>query len=300
MAYRESRGYAMKSLRLPEITAAACAVLAFAPFAHADSDWQKSYPVSGKPSITTTSGDASTEVRSCGDCHEVRIRVEWNDRRSGDYNVTEFQSGDHVNFELKEKHGLGFHIVVGNRREPHVIIETPSAVDLETRTADGSLKVYGLNGNLQLHTSDGSLEVSDVSGALRLESSDGSIHVHNASGTLESRSSDGHVRIDGRFSGVQVHTSDGGLELTLADGSQLTTASRVESSDGSVSIHLPRNLSADLEVHAGDGHVDCKLPLVMQGYDSRDSGHGIRGKLNGGGVPLTIHTHDGNATIDSL
>jgi hypothetical protein len=232
----------MKSTRLPGIAAAACAVLVFAPVAHADSDWQKTYPVSGKPSVTTTTGDASTEIRSCGDCREVRIRVEWNDRRAGDYNVTEIQSGDHVNFELKEKHGLGFHIVVGNRHEPHVTVETPPAVDLEARTADGSLKVSGVTGELQLHTSDGSLDAWDVSGALHIQSSDGSIHIHNATGTLESRSSDGHVKIEGRFSGVQVHTSDGGLELTLADGSQLTTASRVESSDGSVAIHLPRNL----------------------------------------------------------
>jgi DUF4097 and DUF4098 domain-containing protein YvlB len=289
----------MESVRLPGIALVAFAVITVAPIAHADTDWQKTYPVSGKPSITTTTGDASTEVRSCGDCREIRIRVEWNDRHSSDYNVTEFQSGGHVNFELHEKHGIGFHITIGNRHEPHVTIETPATVDVEARTADGSLKISGLNGDLQLHTSDGSLDVSDVSGALHLVSSDGSIRIHNASGTLESRSSDGHVRIEGRFSGVQVHTSDGGLELTLAEGSQLTTASRVESSDGSVAIHVPRNLAADVELHAGDGHVQCNLPLVMESYNSKDS-HGIRGKLNGGGVPLTIHTHDGNATIDAL
>lgn len=291
----------MKSLRLPVFAVAACAVFAFASRAQADSDWQKTYPVSGKPSLTTTSGDASTEIRSCGDCREVRIRVEWNDRHSGDYNLTEFQSGDHVNFELHEKIHIGFHISIGNRHEPHVTIDVPSAVDLETRTADGGLKVSGVNGNLLLHTSDGSMDVWDVNGALRLESSDGSIHVHNAAGTLESKSSDGHVKIDGKFTGVQVHTSDGGLELTLAEGSQLTTASRVESSDGSVSIHVPRNLAADLELRAGDGRVNCKLPLVMESYDSKsDSGHNIRGKLNGGGVSLSIHTHDGSATIDAL
>jgi DUF4097 and DUF4098 domain-containing protein YvlB len=290
----------MRFLRLPAFALAACAVFAFASRAKADNDWQKTYPISGKASITTTTGDASTEIRSCGDCHEVRIRVEWNERHESDYTITEFQSSDHVNFELREKRGIGFHISIGNRHEPHVTVETPAAVDVEARTADGGLKVSGVNGDLQLHTSDGSLDAWDVSGALHLVSSDGSIHIHNASGTLESRSSDGHVKIDGRFSGVQVHTSDGGLELTLAEGSQLTTASRVESSDGSVSIHLPKNLSADLEIRAGDGHMECKLPLVMESYDSKDSPHGLRGKLNGGGVPLTIHTHDGNATIDSL
>lgn len=292
----------MESLRLSGFALAAIAVFAVAPSAHAsDTDWQKTYHVSAKGSLTFASGDASAEVSSCGDCHEIRVRVEWNDRRASDYTIAESQAGDHVNFELREKHGFAFHVTIGTRHEPHVTVETPSELDLDARTADGGLKVNGIKGVLQLHTSDGSMDVSDVSGSLHLVSSDGSIRVHNASGSLESRSSDGKVRIEGRFSGVQVHTSDGGLELTLAEGSLLTSSSRVESSDGPVTVHLPRNMAADLEIRSSDGHVDCKLPLVMNGFDSRiDSGHSIRGRLNGGGVPLVIHTHDGNATIDAI
>jgi DUF4097 and DUF4098 domain-containing protein YvlB len=292
----------MESLRLPVFALAAVAVLAFTPPARASgADWQKTYPVTAKPSLTVTTGDASAEVHACGDCREVRIRVEWNDRRADEYTITEAQSGDHVNFELREKIRFGFHLTIGNHHEPHVTVETPSTVDLEARSSDGGMKVNGIQGDLQLHTSDGSMDVSDVSGSLHLASSDGSIRVHNAAGTLESRSSDGSVHIEGRFTGVQVHTSDGGLDLTLAEGSHLTSSSRVESSDGNVTVHLPRNLATDLEIRSGDGHIDCKLPLVMEGYDSRgDSGHSIRGRLNGGGVPLAIHTHDGNAVIDAL
>ena len=284
----------MKVLRLfafaPVLALATTAVLA-------ESDWQKSYPVSGKPSLTVSTGDASTEVHSCG-CREVRIRVEWNDRHPDQYTVTEFQSGDHVNFELKEKQHLGFHIG-GTHREPHVTVETPGELDLEARTSDGGLKVYEVNGSIALRTSDGAVDVSDVSGAVRLVASDGSIRIHNVTGTLESRSSDGHVSIDGKFSGVQVHTSDGALELTLAEGSQLTTSSRVEASDGNVKIRLPRTLAADVDIHTGDGHIDCQLPLTLNGYTS-GGGHEIRGRLNAGGTPLTIHTSDGNVTIAAL
>ncbi|HEY2857481.1 MAG TPA: DUF4097 family beta strand repeat-containing protein, partial [Terracidiphilus sp.] len=227
-------------------------------------------------------------------------RIQWNDRHASDYTLNEVQTGDHVNFELREKNHI--HVMqFGSHREPHIYIETPSALDLEARTSDGSLKVAGLRGEIQLHTSDGSVEVSDVSGSVRLQASDGSIHMHNLSGTLESRSSDGSVRIDGQFSGVQVHTSDGSLDLTLADGSKLSTASRVESSDGRVMIHVPHTLAADLDVHTSDGRIQCDLPVVMDGYTSKsDSGHSLRGRINGGGVPLAIHTSDGNVTIASL
>jgi DUF4097 and DUF4098 domain-containing protein YvlB len=285
----------MRALRLYAIAVPALTLFAVSALA-AESDWQKSYPVSGKPSLTLSTGDASTEVHSCS-CREIRIRVEWNDRHADEYTVSEFQSGDHVNFDLKEKQHFGIHM--GMHREPHVIVETPGELDLEARTSDGSLKVYGVNGTIALHTSDGSVDVSDVSGAVRLVASDGSIRIHNVTGTLESKSSDGHVTIDGKLSGVQVHTSDGALELTLAEGSQLTTSSRIEASDGSVKIRLPRTLAADVDIHTGDGHIDCQLPLTMNGYNS-GGGHNIRGRLNAGGTPLTIHTSDGNVTIAAL
>jgi hypothetical protein len=286
----------MRSLRLIVFAIPALVLVATSAVLIAESDWQKSYPVPGKPSLTVSTGDASTDVHSCG-CREIRIRVEWNDRHPNDYTINEFQSGDHVNFELKEKEHFGIH--VGMHREPHVTVETPGELDLEARTSDGSLKVYGVNGSIALHTSDGAVDVSDVSGAVRLVASDGSIRIHNVSGTLESKSSDGRVTIDGKLSGVQVHTSDGSLDLTLAEGSQLTTSSRVEASDGRVTIRLPKTLAADLDIHTGDGHIDCQLPLTMSGYNS-GGGHNIRGRLNSGGTPLTIHTSDGNVTIATL
>lgn len=292
----------MLALRLSAISlATALALAGVSASARADdSPWQKSYPVSEKPSVFISTGDTSTEVRSCG-CHEVRVRVDWNDRRASEYNITESQSGNHVNFELKEKQHFGVHFQIGNRHSPHVTVETPAAVDLEARTADGSLKVSGLEGIIQLRSGDGSVDVSDVSGALRLTASDGSIRIHNVKGTLESRNSDGSISIEGRFTGLQVHTGDGSVDVTLAEGSQLTTSSRIESSDGSLKLHLPKSLSADLDIHTSDGRINCELPLTMEGFNSSsDSKHSLRGRLNNGGTLLAIHTSDASVTISAL
>jgi DUF4097 and DUF4098 domain-containing protein YvlB len=106
------------------------------------------------------------------------------------------------------------------------------------------------------------------------------------------------MTIDGQFTGVQLHTSDGNLDFTLAAGSQLKAASRIESSDGHVSVHVPSTLAADLDITTSDGHVDCSLPLTMDHYDSR--GNHLQGHLNGGGTPLTVHTSDGNVRIAAI
>jgi hypothetical protein len=38
----------------------------------------------------------------------------------------------------------------------------------------------------------------------------------------------------------------------------------------------------------------------MDHYQSGESGHELRGKLNGGGTQLTIKTSDGNVKIEQL
>ncbi len=290
----------MRMLRFVSFGFPALALVAGVSASAQTADWQKSYQISGKASLTLSTGDASVEVRSCNDCREVRIRLEWRDRKPGDFILNEFQNGDHVNFELKEK-PPGIHWVMGRFREPQLTVETPAAIDLEARTADGGLNVSGVRGNLELHTNDGSVDVEDVAGAVRLTASDGSIKLHHVTGTLESRSSDGQATVEGKFTALQVHTSDGNLDLTVADGSQLNTASRIESSDGRVTVRLPRTLAVDLDVHTSDGHIDCALPLTMDGYNSgHGSGQNLRGHLNGGGVLLTVHTSDGNVAIQAL
>lgn len=266
-----------------------------------DHDWAKTYSISGKPSLTVETSDSNLRIHSCGDCKAINIKVH-SERKLSEYRLEESQSGDHVSFLFKEKpHVVGFHVNWTNHGETYVEVETPGALDLDARTSDGNLSARDLEGDLQIHTGDGSADLNNLRGTIRLKSSDGNMTLQNAAGTLEARSSDGHMKVDGNFSAVQLHSSDGGLDLALADGAKLTAASRIESSDGTVNIRVPHDFAADLDISTSDGHIDCSLPLTMDHYDSREgSGNHMRGKVNAGGVPLTIHTSDGNVTISQL
>jgi DUF4097 and DUF4098 domain-containing protein YvlB len=70
---------------------------------------------------------------------------------------------------------------------------------------------------------------------------------------------------------------------------------RVDTSDGSVSLEIPADLAADLDLHTGDGHIRLNLPLTVEGKFSNQDVHG---KLNGGGNRLVVHTGDGSITVD--
>jgi Putative adhesin len=266
----------------------------------ADHSWSKSYPVEGKPTLTFETGDTGVAFRSCGDCHEIRIHIEVEGRKLSDYRLEEGQSGDTVHFLFKERPNLDWH-TSWHREQTRVTVESPAQLTLEARTSDGGVTLSGLHGDLSLTTGDGSVALDHVSGNLHIRSGDGGVKVTDAEGAIDAHTSDGNLTVDGVFHALALHTSDGSLDLSLREGTQLAGPSTIQSSDGRVTVRVPRNFAADLSVHTSDGHVDCALPLTMDQFQSHgEQSHDLHGKLNGGGTPLTIHTSDGSVKIEEL
>jgi DUF4097 and DUF4098 domain-containing protein YvlB len=265
-----------------------------------DMEWQKEYSLGGSAALTIETSDSHLDIHSCGECKAIRIHVLAGEKLSN-FKLEEHQDQNHVYFSLKEKPHIGFEIHWNSSHGTKVIVETPSSLELDARTSDGNLSVRDLTGNVSVHTGDGAVTLENLHGDIRLVASDGNITVHNVTGTLDARASDGHMKVDGQFSAVQLHTSDGNLDFALASGSQLTAPSRIESSDGHVTIRVPQNLAADLDVTTSDGHIDCTLPLSMDHYSTGESAsHHLRGHLNAGGTALSIRTSDGNVSIATL
>jgi Putative adhesin len=272
---------------------------AAAASAQSDTTWDKSYSVSGEPSLFLSTGDSHLNIHPCSGCQTVHIHVTAENTSLSRYTLEEEQSGNTVHFSLKEKPHMGVHM--NWHSSVHVDVETPANLTLDARSADGNLTATGLHGDLTIHTSDGNQVLTELSGNLKLHSSDGQLRVHNASGALEARSSDGNQDISGAFTSLQLHSSDGSITIELADGSHLSSDSRIESSDGSVTLRLPKSYPAELAVSTSDGSIQSTLPLVVEGFNSKgNSGHNIRGKFNGGGSLLTIHTSDGSVHLATL
>ena len=126
-------------------------------------------------------------------------------------------------------------------------------------------------------------EVAELRGLIvQMEDADGNVRAHTG---------DGSMRVVGRFDAVDLTSGDGRVSLTVREGSRVQRAWDVRTSDGSVNVEIPANLSADLDLHTGDGHIDLDMPVTTEGKIRTNE---VRGKLNGGGSLLTIHTGDGS------
>ena len=258
--------------------AAIFAVLSLAAFAHAD-DWSKTYDLTGKPDLRVEAVDAHVRIE-VWDQNKIEAHVTtrgWH-IGGGGLEVVEHQQGNAVDLELRHQHRTHVSFGIDNRRTD-LEIHMPRSAKVNVHSEDGSIVARGLEGELEFASGDGRVELEDLDGSLRAKTSDGS------------------MRASGRFDVLELHTSDGRIEVEARPGSQLREAWEVRTSDGSVSLRVPGDLAANVELHTSDGRITTNIPIVVEG--SLDS-HDVRGKMNGGGQRLTVHTSDGSVTLDKF
>jgi hypothetical protein len=292
--------------------AIACtALLAAAAVGARADETTKSFTVSGRAIVRVETNDGSVHV-STGDSKQVEFRVEYQGYQLGkDLRIDAHQDGDKVEILARITGHWGFSWGHNSRRL-HIEVRMPREGDLQVEsgdgsvqtesingtvnvhTGDGSVKANSLNGTIDLHTNDGSITVDSLKGNIRLRTGDGSIEAHNLDGTVEADSGDGHIRIAGRFDGLNVKTGDGSVDTRVQPGSKMASSWTIRTGDGSVDLVLPADFQTNIDASTGDGHISLGIRMTVEGTFSNSQ---IRGKMNGGGQPLTIHTGDGSIRL---
>ena len=249
--------------------------LVLSSLAHAD-DWSKTYALTGKPDLRVETSDANIHVDTW-DQNTIDVHVSTKHYKIGDdgIKIYEHQNGDSVEIELRYPHH-NFVIQFGNYRVD-VDIHMPREGRVHLRTGDGAIDLAHFKGNMELESSDGHQEITSVDGALR------------------AHAGDGHIRADGRFDSLDLSTGDGRIEARATRGSTPASTWNTRTGDGSVTLQLPDNFAADVDLRTGDGHISVDLPVTVEG---RLGEKNIHGKINGGGNLLTVHTGDGSIRIE--
>jgi hypothetical protein len=168
------------------------------------------------------------------------------------------------------------------------------------RTSGGSIHVSGSSNDIDLATSGGSIEASDCKGNIKLETSGGSLKLNNLNGTVEANTSGGSINgntISGELSsstsGGSIHLSDlaCSLETSTSGGNidvdikQLGKFVKIDNSGGNVQLTLPAGKGLDLKISGN------KIKTSSLSNFSGDASEGeLKGKLNGGGIPVTINS----------
>jgi putative adhesin len=242
-------------------------------------DWSKTYTLTGKPDLRVDTSDANIHV-STWDQNTIEAKVTTTRYKIGGdgIRVEEHQTGDKVEIDVRFPR-YHFGIINAGTHRVDIDIHMPR------------------EGRVDLHTSDGKIELGNFKGEMQLRSGDGSEEIDSVDGKLHATTGDGHIRANGRFDELDLKTGDGRVDARAAAGSALTAGWRLESGDGTVTLEVPDNLAADVDLHTGDGHIDLDMPVTTEGKIRENE---VRGKLNGGGNLLMIHTGDGSIRLRKI
>jgi hypothetical protein len=179
---------------------------------------------------------------------------------------------------------------------------------IKGRTSGGSIDVSNTNTKdvIDLETSGGSINATNCNGSMKLATSGGSITLDNLDGTITAKTSGGPIRGDGIKGELMAHTSGGGVDLqdlqcsvdaSTSGGNmdieidKLEKYVTVHNSGGNIRLTLPAGKGLDLKLR-GD-HISLQN---MSNFSGDKEDNKVEGKVNGGGVPVSIQT-SGRVTV---
>lgn len=186
-------------------------------------------------------------------------------------------------------------------------IKVPTSISCDLSTSGGSISVADIEGKHDIHTSGGSLNFDHLSGTTQAHTSGGTININDYSGKLDANTSGGSIRVDGsegeavlKTSGGSINLEDirGSLEARTSGGSiranveELGKFLTLKTSGGSITATIPGGQGLDLDLSGN--RMNTKL-VNFTGESDKNS---INGSVNGGGVPVSLHTSGGSVTLD--
>ncbi len=124
------------------------------------------------------------------------------------------------------------------------------------------------------------------------ENVNGNVTAENMGRFVKATSVNGKVRVSTK-SWAELSSVNGSLEGKMGHADWTGTL-KIETVNGSISLEMPSDLSADVKFESVNGRLHTEFPMNVQG--SVDA-HSIRGQIGSGGRELKIETVNGGAEL---
>ncbi|PSR55139.1 hypothetical protein AHMF7605_17320 [Adhaeribacter arboris] len=161
--------------------------------------------------------------------------------------------------------------------------------NIDLNTSGGDIEATDCTGDMRLATSGGSLQLTNLNGIVEASTSGGDVNGRNITGELSARTSGGDIDLRDLACTLETSTSGGNLEVAIKKPGKYI---KLSNSGGDISLQLPKNIAADLDLQADQVNVG-KLD-AFNGTIEKDE---VRGKLNGGGIRITADAGSGNVSL---
>jgi DUF4097 and DUF4098 domain-containing protein YvlB len=298
------------TLALLAVTGAACAQR------HDEKPYlTKSFPATGLKNVRveTSGGGIAVKGQSSGDARvEMYIRsnrgrqmadADIKAQLEKDYEITIEKSSDALVIRAKRLRNGDWDDALSISFD----VYTPTNVSTDLETSGGGISLANLNGTQKAETSGGGIDLTNIKGNANVETSGGGINVENFDGKLDAVTSGGGITATGNLGDSRLITSGGGITLKSVSGNV-----EAETSGGGINADI-RKLGNRLTLATSGGSIDVKMPMdqgmdldlqgdkvqvAMNNFNGTVEDDHVKGKLNGGGIPVRISTSGGRVRIN--
>lgn len=281
----------------------------------ADGTFDKTFAVTGTPSVSIASGSGYIHVYP-GSGNQVHIvgHVHSNPTwlsADADARVREIvasppitQSGNTITVSTPSGDSNLFRNI-----SIDYDVTTPRATTLKAHTGSGSVEIGGIETAVTAGSGSGSIHTDNIGANSRLETGSGSIKATNVHGAAYVQTGSGGIELAVTAPGdVKAQTGSGSIHIDGVNGELRATAGsgsievhgnptsewRVETGSGSIHLQTPPDAHFNLNAETGSGSVVTDRPIVMEGSLNR---HHVTGAINGGGPTVRASTGSGSISI---
>ena len=241
-------------------------------------DFQKSYRLAPEGSISIQNVSGNIVVRGY-DGESVNVRGIKEGRDANQVDVEDLSTGNRIELRVRYPHCNNCSINASVKFE----VQVPRGMRYQVgrlTTASGDIEVTGTRGSVRAATASGDVVVRDVTGTINVATASGQMNVKDVAGQVNASSASGDVEV----------------EISRLEGNE---DMRFSSASGDVSVRLPSNLDAEVEMSTVSGSVNTNFPLEVR-KERHTGGASARGRVGSGARQLRISSASGNVSLNSL
>lgn len=267
----------------------------------------RTFEVSGRPEVVLDTFDGAIEIHSW-DRRQVEVEIEkrgMEQRLLDEMKIEVEQQGDRITVKVTGPSRSEFRgVTVGVNISPQarLRVAVPRDTNIEAKSGDGSIAIEDVSGRVILTTADGSVRAARVSGDLRVRSGDGSIRMEKVEGAIDLETNDGSIGLEAKPTALRARTGDGTIRVQVQPDAAMQSDWELRTGDGSVTLTLPSEFSAELDAESADGSVRSSHPALKTDdrpdHDERRQ-RSLRATMGNGGRTLLVRTGDGSIRIQS-
>jgi DUF4097 and DUF4098 domain-containing protein YvlB len=161
--------------------------------------------------------------------------------------------------------------------------------DIDLTTSGGNIDAENCNGKIHLTTSGGSLNLVGLNGDIKATTSGGNVEGHNIDGELAAHTSGGNIELSDLSCSLETSTSGGNIHVAIKEFGKFV---KISNSGGNIDLQIPKNKGLDLGLYGSKIKTD-----TLENFSGSMDDDEVKGKLNGGGIPVTVRAGSGRISL---